>query len=77
MDLFNKQKLSALQDRLTLATANAEATAKELADLRESIQKSYDELTASVIRNATILLPRSISVAIKTRKKLIDNNLIV
>lgn len=45
MDLFNKQKLSALQDKLTLATANAEATAKELADLRESIQKSYDELT--------------------------------
>ena len=46
MDLFNKQKLSALQDKLTLATANAEATDKELADLRESILKSYDELTA-------------------------------
>lgn len=45
MDLFNKQKLAALQDELTLATANAEATAKELADLRESVHKSYDELT--------------------------------
>ena len=35
------------------------------------------ELTASIIRNATILLPRRISVAIKARKELVDNNLIV
>lgn len=45
MDLFNKKKLAALQNELDIATANLEATTKELADLQECVLKSYDKLT--------------------------------
>lgn len=46
MDLFNKKKLAALQNKLDIATANLEATTKELADLQASVIESYDALTA-------------------------------
>lgn len=45
MDLFNKKKVAALQDELTLVSANLEATTKELDDLKNKVLKSYDELT--------------------------------
>ena len=45
MDLFNRKKLAALQSDLALATAQLNATTKELADLQTDIVKSYDELT--------------------------------
>lgn len=46
MDLFNKKKLAALQNELDIATANLEATTKELADLQASVIESYDALTS-------------------------------
>lgn len=46
MDLFNKKKLAALQNKLDIVTANLEATTKELADLQASVIESYDALTA-------------------------------
>lgn len=46
MDLFNKKKLAALQNKLDIATANLEATTKELAVLQASVIESYDALTA-------------------------------
>lgn len=46
MDLFNKKKLAALQSKLDIATANLEATTKELADLQASVIESYDTLSA-------------------------------
>lgn len=45
MDLFNRKKVAALQSELALATAQLNATTKELADLQTDIVKSYDELT--------------------------------
>ena len=45
MDLFNKKKVAALQDELTLVSAKLEATTKELDDLKNKVLKSYDELT--------------------------------
>lgn len=45
MDLFNRKKVAALQSDLALATAQLNATTKELADLQTDIVKSYDELT--------------------------------
>lgn len=45
MDLFNKKKVAALQDELSLVSANLEATTKELDDLKNKVLKSYDELT--------------------------------
>ena len=45
MDIFNKKKLAALQDELTLASANLEATTKELADLNDALKTNYEELT--------------------------------
>jgi len=46
MDLFNKKKVAALQEELSLATAKQEATAKQLADLQDNVLKSYETLTA-------------------------------
>lgn len=45
MDLFNKKKVAALQDELTLVSAKLEATTKELDDLKYKVLKSYNELT--------------------------------
>lgn len=45
MDLFNRKKLAALQSDLALATAQLNATTKELDDLQTDIVKSYGELT--------------------------------
>ena len=45
MDLFNKKKVAALRDELTLATARLEATTKQLDDLQHEIMQSYKELT--------------------------------
>lgn len=45
MDLFNKKKVAALRDELTLATAKLEATTKELDDLKSNVLNSYEELT--------------------------------
>ena len=45
MDIFNKKKLAALQDELTLTTAKLEATTKELADLNDALKTNYEQLT--------------------------------
>lgn len=45
MDLFNKKKLAALRDELTLTSANLEATTRELDALKSNVLKSYQELT--------------------------------
>ena len=45
MDLFNKKKLAALQDEYILASADLEATRKELADLKDSLLTNYAQLT--------------------------------
>lgn len=45
MDIFNKKKLAALQDELTLTTANLEATTKELDDLNDALKANYEQLT--------------------------------
>lgn len=45
MDIFNKKKLAALLDELTLTTAKLEATTKELADLKDLLIANYAELT--------------------------------
>lgn len=45
MDLFNKKKLAALQNKLVLASADLEATRKELADLKDSLTENYAQLT--------------------------------
>ena len=42
MDIFNKKKLAALQDELTLTTAKLEATSKELADLNDALKTNYE-----------------------------------
>lgn len=45
MDIFNKKKLAALQDELTLTTAKLEATTKELVDLNDALKTNYEQLT--------------------------------
>lgn len=45
MDLFNKQKVAALEAENQLLTAKLEATSKQLEDLQTSVLNSYEVLS--------------------------------